>query len=280
MQHRSNETLTGERACFATIDTTFDNCHFTDGESPLKESSSIICNECVFSYKYPLWYSKEFTVNGGKMEESERAGVWYSSIFKFVQTAIDGPKNFRHCSGFTLKDIRFSNALETLWWNSDFRLDNVVVKNGAYFGMGSSNATIEGLTLEGDYAFDSSENLTIKNSTLHTKDAFWNCHNITLINCTVIGEYFGWNSSNITLINCHIESHQGFCYMKGITLKDCEVVNSDLCFEYCSGIEANILTEFESIKNPISGKICAKGVENIIRDDPKINAEDTEIILG
>lgn len=280
MQNRSNETLTGERACFAYKDATFYHCHFTDGESPLKECSSIICNECVFSYKYPLWYGKGITVSGGRMEESERAGMWYSSNFQFSQIDIDGPKNFRRCSDFALKGIRFSNALETLWWNSNYSLNNVWVKNGAYFGMGSRDATIENLTLEGDYAFDSSENLTIKDSTLHTKDAFWNCHNITLINCTAIGEYFGWNSSDITLINCHIESHQGFCYMKGITLKDCEVVNSDLCFEYCSEIDATILTEFESIKNPISGKIRAKGVRKVIRDDPKINLQDTEIALG
>ncbi len=280
MQLKSKQTFTGERACFKSLDTTFEECHFTDGESPLKESHGLNFFNCVFSYKYPLWYSSDFKVNGGEMENTERAGMWYSSSFSFENVVIDGPKNFRRCHDFSLKDIVFSNAQETLWWNAKFSLSHVEVKNGAYFGMGSHDAEIEGLTLEGDYAFDSSENLTIRNSTLHTKDAFWNCCNITLINCTIIGEYFGWNSANITLINCHVESHQGFCYMKGITLKDCEITNSDLCFEYCSDIDATILAEFESIKNPISGKIKAKGVRKVIRDDARIELEDTEIILG
>lgn len=280
MQHRCNETYTGERACFKSEGIAFSNCHFTDGESPLKESHSFACEDCLFSYKYPFWYSSDFKVSGGRLEESERAGVWYSSSFSFENVAIDGPKNFRRCHDFSLSDICFSTAQETLWWNGKFALNNLTVKNGAYFGMGSKDGEIKELVLDGDYAFDSSENLTLHNCVLHTKDAFWNCRNITLINCTVIGEYFGWNSSNITLINCHVESHQGFCYMKGVTLKDCEVVNSDLCFEYCSNIQATILTEFASIKNPISGRIRAKGVESIIRDDDKITAEDTEIILG
>ena len=58
----------------------------------------------------------------------------------------------------------------------------------------------------------------------------------TLINCKIVGEYIGWNSKNFTLINCVVESHQGFCYINGLKLINCQLINTDLCFEYCSNI--------------------------------------------
>ena len=66
--------------------------------------------------------------------------------------------------------------------------------------------------------------------------------------------------------------------MKNITLIDCEVVNSDLTFEYCSNINADIVSEIDSVKNPLSGKIKAKGIKEIIQDDPNIDHSLTEII--
>ena len=112
-------------------------------------------------------------------------------------------------------------------------------------------------------------------SVLHTKDAFWNCDKVTLKNCTVIGEYFGWNSKNVTLIHCRIQSHQGFCYMENVTLVDCEVVDSDLIFEYCSNIDAKILTEIDSVKNPISGRIVSKGIKKLILEKEFIDPAKT-----
>ncbi len=278
MKTIASQTLTGERAAFKVKDTHFSSCRFEDGESPIKESSNILVTASTFAYKYPLWYGKDLHVVSSALESTERAGVWYSKSVIFEDCIIDGPKNFRKCDGLIIKRSTFSDAQETPWWNRDVELDQVEIKNGAYFGMGSKNLKANKLVLQGNYAFDGSEDLLIENSTLETKDAFWNCKRVTLKNCSIIGEYFGWNSEDITLIHCHIESHQGFCYMKNVTLIDCEVVRSDLTFEYCSNINAEITSVVDSIKNPISGRIKAKGVEEIILDDESLDHSLAEII--
>lgn len=272
-----NETLTGERAAFSTSDTLFRNCLFTDGESPIKESHDIEVEGTTFAYKYPLWYGERLGVKGSTLTLEERAGIWYSKDVSFLSCRIDGPKNFRKCEKLAIKDCSFSNAEETLWWNQDVILENVAADNGAYFGMGCKKVRARNLTLNGNYAFDGGEDIEIVDSVLHTKDAFWNCKKVVLKNCTVIGEYFGWNSKDVTLINCHIESHQGFCYMDGITLIDCELVHSDLTFEYCSGIEARILSEIDSVKNPISGAIRSKGVKELILEPGRVDPRKTLI---
>lgn len=274
----ANQTLIGERAAFKAKDTRFVSCRFEDGESPIKESSNIEVASSTFAYKYPLWYGKDIRVESTNMEASERAGIWYSKNVVFEDCIIDGPKNFRKCDGLIIKRSTFSDAQETLWWNASIELDQVEVKNGAYFGMGSKNLKANKLVLQGNYAFDGCEDVLIENSDLDTKDAFWNCKKVTLRNCRVKGEYFGWNSEDVTLINCRIESHQGFCYMKNVKLIGCEVVNSDLTFEYCSNIDAEILTHLDSVKNPISGKIKAKSIGSVILDDDEVDHSLTEII--
>ncbi len=276
----NKETLTGERAAFKANETIFSSCIFKDGESPIKEAHDIEVVGSNFAYKYPLWYGERLSVKSSTFEESERAGIWYSKKVSFEDCIIDGPKNFRKCDDIAIKRCSFSNAEETLWWNHGVELVQLEVKNGAYFGMGSKNIRANKLVLQGNYAFDGCEDVLIEDSTLETKDAFWNCKRVTLRNCSVKGEYFGWNSEDVTLINCHIESHQGFCYMKNITLINCEVVNSDLTFEYCSNIKADILTKLDSVKNPLSGQIKAKEIGDIILDDNGIDHSLTEIIQG
>ena len=270
-----NETLTGERAAYSCKDALFLNCLFTDGESPIKEGSFVSAQKTTFAYKYPLWYGDNLKVEHCLFASSERAGVWYSKDAGFLSCQIDGPKNFRKCERLLLKDCSFSNAEETLWWNRDVILENVTAENGAYFGMGCRKVRAKNLRLIGDYAFDGGSDIEIVDSVLHTKDAFWNCDKVTLKNCTVIGEYFGWNSKNVTLIHCRIQSHQGFCYMENVTLVDCEVVDSDLIFEYCSNIDAKILTEIDSVKNPISGRIVSKGIKKLILEKEFIDPAKT-----
>ena len=148
---------------------------------------------------------------------------------------------------------------------------DVKAVNGAYFAQGSENLEIENLDLKGDYAFDHCANLKIRNSKLETKDAFWNCKNVILENCEVKGEYFGWNSSNVTLINCTVSSLQGFCYMDGITLKNCKLIDTDRAFEYCSNINAEIKSHVISIKNPISGVITVDSLGELILDDDNVD---------
>ena len=279
MTEFSNKTFTGERACFFAKDASFTSCTFTDGESPLKEGENLIVRSSTFGWKYPLWYCKSVLVENCHWLETGRAGVWYSNDLTVKDSLIEGAKNFRRCKGLSLENVSIPNALETLWDCEDVSLRNVKVK-GEYLAMNAKNATIENLELDGDYPFDGAKNVTIRHSVLHSKDSFWNSENIVLEDCLIEGEYFGWNSKNITLINCTIISHQGFCYMEGVTLKGCKLKGTSLSFEYCKDIDAEILDEVDSIKNPISGRIVAKGCGEVIRDDDKLDHSKTEIILG
>lgn len=273
-----NEHFTGERALFKTEGAYIQDCLFDDGESPLKESRDLDVVHSTFAYKYPLWYCKDVNVIETLFEPLSRAGVWYTTDASFIHCTFNAPKLFRKCENLSFEDVEWSDAQETLWWNKGIRLRDANVVHGDYFGMGSSDIEIDHLDLQGNYAFDGCKNLTIKNSVLRTKDAFWNCKNVRVENSYIEGEYFGWNAENVTLVHCEIRSHQGFCYMKNIRLVDCRIVDSDLTFEYCEDIDADIVTSVDSIKNPISGKIVCKGVGKLIFDDPGIDPSKTEII--
>lgn len=65
--------------------------------------------------------------------------------------------------------------------------------------------------------------------------------------------------------------------MDHVTLENCTLLNTDLAFEYCSNIDADVISTIDSVKNPISGKIHAQGIQQIIVDDPEIDATKTII---
>lgn len=65
---------------------------------------------------------------------------------------------------------------------------------------------------------------------------------------------------------------QPFCYCKNLKLIDCEMLETDLAFEK-SQVEATILTSVVSIKNPMSGRITAPEVGELILDDDKAKGE-------
>ncbi len=274
MKTYSDEHFVGERALFKQRGVMVVSCLFDDGESPLKEGKNITVKDTTFGWKYPLWYGKDINVDNCLFLATERAGIWYTDNAVFRNCTIVGPKNFRRCKNLTIEDVDFSNALETLWWNEDVTLKNITAK-GDYFGKSSKNVTVENLKLDGNYAFDSCENLHIKNSVLHTKDAFWNCKNVVIEDSEIDGEYFSWNSENITLINCKVSSNQGFCYMKKVKLVNCDLSGTDLSFEYCEDIEADVHGDLISIKNPISGIIKAEKVGEYILDDDEVDHSKT-----
>ncbi len=273
-----NETFTGERSLFKSLDVEIKNCTFGFGESPLKESKDIKLENTSFQWKYPLWYSSNIDAENITLEENARSGIWYSNFISIKNATIDAPKTFRRSKNITLDNVSLQNASETLWNCEDITLKNVQVK-GDYFAMNSKNVSIDNMHLDGNYFFDGGENLTITNSLLNSKDSFWNAKNVTVKNSKIIGEYIGWNSKNITFINCIISSHQGFCYMDNVKLIDCEVIDSDLCFEYSKNIDANINSKVISIKNPLSGIIRVKGVDELIQDDNTIDNTKVKIII-
>lgn len=274
----SDQHFTGERAVFQGKDIDFSDCLFDDGESPLKESANITLKNCTFGWKYPLWYSRNVSVENCLWKDAARAGVWYTEDIVIKNTNVLAPKNFRRCKNITLENIELPNAHETLWQCADVALNNITAC-GNYFAMNCSRITVDNLDLNGDYGFDGASDVVIRNSILKTKDAFWNCKNVTIINSTIIGEYFGWNSKNITLINCKVESLQGFCYIDGLKLVNCELAGTSLSFEYCSDIDADIVGTVDSVKNPISGVIVADGITELILEKDKVDIDKTKIVV-
>lgn len=265
MKKYSNCSFSGERSLFKGKDLEIDCCRFHDGESPLKESDNIKITNCSFEWKYPLWYSKNITVNNSLFKVMSRSGIWYTNNITLSNSTIEAPKEFRRSKDIKIYNTKFLDAIETLWNCERIEIKDSFFK-GDYLLMNSSDIKIDNMHLDGNYICDGAKNVTIKNSILNSKDSFWNAENVYVENTKIIGEYIGWNSKNITFVNCEIESNQGFCYMDNVVLKNCKLINTTLAFEY-STVNATIDSTIDSVKNPISGTIVSKGIKELITDD-------------
>lgn len=270
------QKLTGERALFKSNDIKVEQSVFEDGESPLKESKNLEIKDTIFKWKYPLWYCQNVDVTDSTLLETARSGIWYTHHILMKDSVIDAPKTFRRGRYITLDHVSISNAQETLWNCQNIQLNHVQAK-GDYFAMNSENIEIDHLRLSGNYCFDGGKNIVIRNSKLISKDAFWNCENVTVYDSVIIGEYLAWNSKNITFINCTIESLQGLCYIEGLKMVNCKLMNTTLAFEFCKNIDADIHSHIDSITHPLSGVIKAKSIGEIIMDE-NVN-HDIKIIV-
>ena len=277
MKEITRQFYTGERALFAANDLHLVECTFDAGESPLKESSNLTLDNCLFKWKYPLWYGKDIALNGCTLFDTARAGIWYTDNITFNNCVIEAVKTFRRATRVTLNNVVIPNAAETLWNCSNVTLRNVQAQ-GTYFAMGSKNITCEDFVLTGDYCFDSVENLTIRRAKLLSKDSFWNCKNVTVYDSFISGEYLAWNAENVTLVNCTVESLQGLCYVKGLKLINCKLINTTRAFEY-STVDADIVGHVDSIVNPTSGRIVADSVGELVLDDQYIDPSKTKVEL-
>ncbi|KRM55437.1 DUF3737 family protein [Lacticaseibacillus sharpeae] len=276
MTNYNEQLFTGERALFMEHDAHITNSTFDAGESPLKESQNIELDRSIFKWKYPLWYSNHVQVKNSIFETMSRSGIWYTSDITIKDSTIQAPKQFRRSNHIVLTNVHFADAEETLWNCGDITLDHVQA-TGDYFGMNSHDIKIDHLDLVGNYAFDGGRNIEVHNSRIVTKDAFWNCENVTIYDSTISGEYLAWNTKNLRLVNCTIESDQGLCYIDGLTMENCQLLNTDLAFEYCQNINATISTHIDSVKNPISGTITAPSIGQVIQDDPAIDTSAVTI---
>ena len=278
MREIKNKTFCEERALFGQEELKVTGSVFGVGESPVKECKHIELDGCTFNWKYPVWYCRGVRAVNCIFSEGARAGVWYTDDMTVKDSVIRSPKNFRRCSGLSLCGVEFSDAKETLWSCSGVTLNKVSVR-GDYFAMNCSDVVAAGLEIDGNYCFDGVKNLRIDNSRLITKDAFWNSENVTVYDSYISGEYLGWNSKNMTLVNCTVESLQGLCYIDGLTLKNCRLVNTTLALEY-STVEAQIDGRVESIFNPASGVICADEIGELFIEKDKVDPGKIKIICN
>lgn len=260
------ERFDEERALYALCNAKVASCSFRgerDGESALKESKNIEVCECDFALRYPLWHSENICVSDSNFSESCRAPLWYSKNGRLSGCTVTGVKCLRECENISFEKSNI-NSSEFGWKCKNLSFTNCEISS-EYLFFDSENIEISNLSQKGKYSFQYVKGANIDKSFLDTKDAFWHSKNITVKNSTILGEYLGWYSENLTLINCRICGTQPLCYCKNLTLIDCYMENTDLAFEY-SEVYADIRSDIISVKNPLSGKIIAEKIGEIILD--------------
>ena len=84
MEEITRGYFTGERALFHAKDMKISESVFADGESPLKESSDIDLVQCLFRWKYPLWYSKNITIKDSTLFDMQEqvSGIQIISVWR------------------------------------------------------------------------------------------------------------------------------------------------------------------------------------------------------
>ena len=280
MNKIQNQSFSGERPLFNSHDLVLEHVVIDLGESAIKECSNITALNCEFKGKYPFWHVDIFKIKNCIFRPTARAALWYSQGLIMEDTEVEAPKMFRKMQSLSLHRVNLSDAQETLWDCEDIVLNAVKAHNGDYIFMNSKNITIDNFKLQGNYSFQGCRNVTIKNSELLSKDAFWEAENVTVIDSILDGEYLGWHSRNLRLINCKISGTQPLCYAHNLTLENCTFTdNADLAFEYCDHINATVTGPMVSIKNPTSGVIKVKSVEEIIIDNNQKAPANCRIIV-
>lgn len=279
MKEYQNQYFEGERILYGLKDASLKGITFGQGESPLKEARNIKLSNSIFQWKYPLWYDDHVLVDHTTFETMSRSGIWYTKDITITNSALQAPKLFRRAQGIDLDHVFFSDAAETMWTCQDIKMRDCQV-NGDYFGKDSQNVYLDGVTVIGNYVFDGGQNIEAHHCDFVSKDAFWNCKNVTIYDSILDGEYLAWNTQNITFINCQIESDQGLNYIDHLTIKNSDLIHTDLALEYVSQMDVQVNSKIESVKNPISGRLQAPEIGTLIMDKHKINPKQTKIVCA
>ncbi len=264
-----NQIFPLERALYNIQNVVIRNCEFKgveDGESALKEASNIEVYDSLFDLRYPLWHNNNACLNNITMTNNCRAALWYDNNIIIKDSKLHGIKALRECSNICIDNSNIVSN-EFSWKNNNIKITNSYVES-EYAFFNSKNISLKNVEFKGKYSFQYVSDSIIRNSKLDTKDAFWHAKNMTVYDSYIKGEYLAWYSENLRLVNCTIEGTQPLCYAKGLVLENCKMINCDLSFEY-SDVNATLIGEVDSIKNPISGKIVYEEVDKIILEDSK-----------
>ena len=264
----SGKIFDAERALYGSDGVHLKNCKFdgeADGESALKESRSIIAEDCYFNLRYPFWHDDRIRLERCEMTELCRAALWYSSDVSIKDSILHGIKALRECRGVSIEGCDVS-SLEFGWFSNGITMKDSSA-SGEYFMLRASDLSFSNVELHGKYSFQYVTDALIEDCYLDTKDAFWHAKNVTVRNSVVKGEYLGWYSDGLTLENCTIIGTQPLCYCKNLRLINCRTEGCDLAFER-SEVEADIHSDVLSIKNVLCGCVTVDSVGEIITDEP------------
>lgn len=273
METIKNQTFDQERALYGSNGIEVVDCAFdgpADGESAFKEGRDISVKNCFFNLRYPFWHDDRLKIKGSEMTELCRAALWYSHDIEITDTKLHGIKALRECSRVKMQGCDVISP-EFGWSVQEIEMKDCSVQ-GEYFMMRSDRLRFEAVRLQGKYSFQYIQDSVFDHCDFDTKDAFWHAKNVTIRNSVVKGEYLAWYCENVTFDHCKIIGTQPLCYCKNLKLIDCEMVDTDLSFEK-SEVEATVTAPILSIKNPLSGRIVAPAVGEIIRDDEASHGE-------
>lgn len=266
MEIIENKRFDEERALYGREEITVKKCRFDgprDGESAFKEGAKIAADSCYFNLRYPFWHCENVRIVDSEMTGLCRAALWYTRDATLERTLMHGIKALRECDGVKISECDIRSP-EFGWRSRNIDVIDTAA-SGEYFMFEARGIKLKNLALDGKYSFQYVEGGVIEDSVLNTKDAFWHAKDVTVRDSVINGEYLGWYSENLTLERCIIKGTQPFCYCRGLKLVDCRMEGCDLSFEK-SEVEATVLSEIDSVKNPKHGRICAKGYKEIILD--------------
>ena len=269
MKTITNQTFDEERALYGSKDVEVVDCRFdgpADGESAFKECSGISVRDCFFNLRYPFWHDKGLKISGSEMTEACRAALWYTEDAEIADTKMHGIKALRECANIRIKGCDIISP-EFGWSVRGINMEDTSAES-EYFMLRSEHLTFDNVKLKGKYSFQYITDSVFTNCEFDTKDAFWHARNVIVRDSVVKGEYLAWYCENVTFENCTLIGTQPLCYCKGLKLINCRMVDCDLAFEK-SDVEAEIVSDVLSIKNPRSGRITAESVGEIIMDDPE-----------
>lgn len=273
-----NKQFDEERALYDIESAEIKNCTFAgpaDGESALKECRDIKVDSCHFELRYPFWHVNGAKISNITMTETCRAALWYDENIEISNATLNGIKALRECEDVKISECNINS--EEFGW----RCNNVTIRNAElisqYPFFECKNMDISDFTMTGKYSFQYVEDSVIRNSVLKTKDAFWHTKNVTVYDTVLEGEYLGWYSENLRLVRCKIKGTQPLCYCKGLILVDCTMEDTDLSFEN-SEVEATVIGDIISVKNPVSGYIKANNIGDTIWDEKHKASSTCEII--
>ncbi|MCQ2115098.1 MAG: DUF3737 family protein [Bacteroidales bacterium] len=256
----------GERPFYHIDGLDLENVTIHTGESSVKECRDVECRKCTFDGKYVLWCCDNFKVRDSLFLPGSRSSLWHSTGADLENCQVDAPKMFRESEGIRLHKDVFSDAKETLWSCGNIEIDDVEFHNADYIFMWCHDVKARNLRIFGNYSFQHAKNVEIWDSDLQSKDALWEAENVTVYNSFINGEYLAWHSKNVRLVNCRIGGTQPLCYAEGLVLENCTFEpDADLAFEY-SDVQATVVNEIPSVKNPRTGCIKAASYGEIIID--------------
>lgn len=273
MKEYFEERFDEERALYGSDNIRVIKCSFdgpADGESAMKESKNIFVSNSYFNLRYPFWHDENVKIIDCEMTDKCRAALWYSNNIDIENTKMHGIKALRESGNIQIKKCDIVSP-EFGWFVLDFVIKDSRI-DSEYCMMKSNKLRFENIKMSGKYSFQYIEDCVFDNCDLDTKDAFWHAKNVYVKDCKVKGEYLAWYCENVTFENCTIIGTQPLCYCKNLKLINCKMIDADLSFEK-SEVEADLIGEIISIKNPKSGYIKVDGVDDIIMDDEYAKAE-------